>query len=366
MIGTADGVRPFSRQDEDLRNSGSTQLGVNAGLGHRRTRWARPCRLGMTHALPVGYAAPMTTSSIATLNIRAATHSNRRDAFALLFGADAPQSVDVDRILAGCADPPDGLLVAERASSLVGAVWIQRQPGNLAVVMPPRLVAGEPEASADALLEHAIDALAERGAVLLQASLAIDAIDDMRRLSALGFEQCAELLLMASDTSGRGILATDAERAGPIVFQPYAAPLRDRLAAVVERTYQGTLDCPALDSVRDTCDVLDGYRETGVFDPNRWMFVQHAACDVGCLLLADHPRDGQWELVYMGLVPEVRGRGWGELVARHARRLTARAGRDRLVLAVDASNHPAVRMYARAGFLSLTRRAVMIRTIGKP
>ena len=31
--------------------------------------------------------------------------------------------------------------------------------------------------------------------------------------------------------------------------------------------------------------------------------------DVGVLLLTDHPVDGQWELLYMGLAPEARGGG---------------------------------------------------------
>ena len=64
-----------------------------------------------------------------------------------------------------------------------------------------------------------------------------------------------------------------------------------------------------------TEEVLSGYRTTGVFDPQRWLLVRQDGEDVGCLLLADHPTSSQWELVYMGLVPEVRGRGLGiELV----------------------------------------------------
>jgi GNAT superfamily N-acetyltransferase len=91
------------------------------------------------------------------------------------------------------------------------------------------------------------------------------------------------------------------------------------------------------------------------------LIVRHADQDVGCLILADHPRYENMELVYMGVVPEGRGQGWGIEVVRHAQRLARRAGRQRLVLAVDASNQPAIRMYASAGFQAWDQRRVYYR-----
>jgi hypothetical protein len=108
-------------------------------------------------------------------------------------------------------------------------------------------------------------------------------------------------------------------------------------------------------------DVLDGYRKIGTFDANRWLIVRHADSDVGCLLLTDHEDAGQWELIYMGLVPETRGKGWGLEVTRHAQWMCREAGRKRLVLAVDASNGPALEQYASAGFMSWDRRSVFLR-----
>ena len=72
--------------------------------------------------------------------------------------------------------------------------------------------------------------------------------------------------------------------------------------------------------------------------------------DVGCLLIADWPQNDQWELIYMGVVPEARGRGYGVAVVRQAQWLAGCAGRQRLVLAVDTANEPAMRVYAAAGF----------------
>jgi ribosomal protein S18 acetylase RimI-like enzyme len=177
-------------------------------------------------------------------------------------------------------------------------------------------------------------------------------------LRTAGFEPLAELLYLVS---GRD----DFPRARPtsdLEFEPYSAAGHDRLARVVEATYEGTLDCPQLDGVRQIDDILAGYRSTGVFAPSRWLLVRNGARDVGCLLLADHPNEENWELVYMGLVPSARGNGWGKDVTRHAQWLTGQAGRARLVLAVDAANKPAIRTYLELGFRRWDRRRVLWRT----
>jgi ribosomal protein S18 acetylase RimI-like enzyme len=63
----------------------------------------------------------------------------------------------------------------------------------------------------------------------------------------------------------------------------------------------------------------------------------------------------------MGIVPTSRGAGWGVEIARQAEWLAGVASRGRVVLAVDAENSPAVRMYAAAGFQAWDRRHVFVR-----
>jgi mycothiol synthase len=88
---------------------------------------------------------------------------------------------------------------------------------------------------------------------------------------------------------------------------------------------------------------------------------RHDGADLGCLLLADHPDQRIWELVYMGIVPEARGRGLGLALARQAQWRARQAGAERLVLAVDAANEPALRGYAAAGFITWDRRSVFLK-----
>jgi hypothetical protein len=111
-------------------------------------------------------------------------------------------------------------------------------------------------------------------------------------------------------------------------------------------------------------DVIAGYQATGSFDPARWFLLRHDGSDVGCLLLAEHAANRQWEVAYVGLAPEARGRGWGVATIRQAQWLARRARVGRLLLAVDAANAPAIATYAAAGFSAWDRRTVMLRILG--
>src|SRR5690606_13719752 len=151
--------------------------------------------------------------------------------------------------------------------------------------------------------------------------------------------------------------------ASDLEFVPCPPDANERLAAVVEATYEATLDCPRLDGWRATADVLDGYRATGEYDPSRWLIVRHQGQDVGCLLLTEHGESGHWELLYMGLARPYRGRGWGLRLVERALQEVRRAGRQQLVLAVDRQNHPALRVYRRSGFVPWARRKVLARRL---
>jgi ribosomal protein S18 acetylase RimI-like enzyme len=108
-------------------------------------------------------------------------------------------------------------------------------------------------------------------------------------------------------------------------------------------------------------DVLEGYQATGKFRAENWLTVQTRGQDAGVLLLADHPVARHWELVYMGLVPEGRGRGLGRQITEYAQFLARRQNVERIVLAVDAANSPALAMYRSAGFEPWDCRTVYVR-----
>ena len=177
------------------------------------------------------------------------------------------------------------------------------------------------------------------------------------QLAGCGFQRLAELVYLFADVTPT--ISDPPESA--LTLTPRAHEIPDRLAAVIEATYAGTLDCPGLDGVRAIGDTLSGYRAQGRFMPEHWYLVGSAGRDVGALLLADHPGSGNWELVYMGVVPEARGQGFGAQIVRHALREASAASAERLVLAVDAANSPAIAMYRECGFREWDRRVAYVR-----
>ena len=186
-----------------------------------------------------------------------------------------------------------------------------------------------------------------------------DAGADAEALLAAGFQHVSDLLYLVC-------LADDFPTHPPcpeLQFEPYSPALHARFAQLVDATYEDTLDCPAVNGVRDVDDVLQGYRATGHFSPKRWFIVRHQGEEIGCLILTDYPEHATWELIYLGLLPAARGRGWGVGIVRHALWLAGQASRNRLVLAVDAANEPALRMYAAAGFQAWDQTSVYIRVL---
>jgi len=203
-----------------------------------------------------------------------------------------------------------GLLEARRDGRLVGAVFAQFQAGRTAVLWPRgRWPASRQPPPMPCWAVPAIGF--NRGA----SAWSVRDGDRHRagrcRAAAGRFQPAGRV---AVPGVRRRALSADAAH-GPLNYEPYRPANHDRLVRVIEASYEGTLDCPALDGLRTTADVLDGYQATGLFSPERWLIVGHDGRDVGCLILTDHPHDQNWELIYMGLVSAARGRGWGKRIA---------------------------------------------------
>lgn len=304
--------------------------------------------------------------------------SLRRTALECLFGDWAP-NLRRDQVAYLLDTARDGglenLLTVVSDGRLAGAVLGRPLGGHAALVWPPRLTTGKTiewiggdrveaghtidESLCLALLAQLLQRLRAAGVVLVQALLTPGAANDEALFSRAGFSLLADLDYLV----GFNRLAPHEDSALPLVFEAYAPRSHNRFRQLVERTYEGSLDCPALDGLRDVDDVLAGYRVTGRFDPRHWLLARVEGVDVGCLVLADDPRLDQWELIYMGLVPEARGRRWGRLLVAHAQRLAARAGRKRMMLSVDRANAPAVRTYTHLGFVRCDERRVMFHTL---
>jgi mycothiol synthase len=248
----------------------------------------------------------------------------------------------------------------------VSVAWAQLLPGRSAALWPP--AADVP--TARQLLQEVGRFLDQRNVVVTQLMLGMPQknADNLHQaliqlLTSSGYYWLSNLhYLVANNLSSSPTPPTL-----PIEFESHAAEQPQRLAQLIEQTYIGTCDCPAIDGIRSLPDVLASYQSTGSYQQELWYFVQHQGLDMGALLLSPHGDGEVWELVYMGIVPAARGHGFGGHIVQKALWQTARSGGQRLVLAVDESNEPALSMYHRANLVSWDRRQVYARIkAGKP
>lgn len=303
----------------------------------------------------------MSTSHARDLQIRPVEPAEQMESLKLLFSSLTPtQQLAEARRLIQCARDGkitlEGLLRGEQDGRLAGVIWAQIQAGRTAVVWVPRIAPGQGQRTVEALIAAATAYLENEGICIAQVLHAERESPESSEFEACGFEYLAELEYMASV-----VTSCEEPSIAPFELETYSTTNRERFIATLEQTYDNTLDCPALNGVRQTCDVLEGYQATGSYSPENWFLLRYEGRDAGCLLLSDHPETDQYELVYMGLVPEARGNRLGQSITQFARWRTHQAGRKRLVLAVDAKNEPARAMYEATGFARWDRRHVWVR-----
>lgn len=121
-----------------------------------------------------------------------------------------------------------------------------------------------------------------------------------------------------------------------------------QLEDVITESYIDTLDCPLLGDIRTGKAAVEGYiaaRE----QRHSWWLAESGERVVGCLLLWERA-NAIWELTYMGIIPEVRGKKLGSILLEAAIGISSRLGAKQLVLSVDRENLPATRLYHQRGF----------------
>lgn len=309
----------------------------------------------------------MSLPHVENLEIRPVAANEQMESLKLLFSSLSPsqQLAEAQNLFQLAREGKvtlEGLLRADLNGRLAGVIWAQKQIGRTAVVWMPRLASGpfltaEQRQPLAASLVAAADTYLQAEDVCLAQVLS----PDRDSVVVAGFEGCGYEYLAELEYLAGFVASCEEPARDRLEFETYSTANYERFVEALSRTYIETRDCPVLNGVRSDEDVLAGYQATGVFAPERWFLLRYDGRDAGCLLLADHPETDQYELVYMGLVPEVRGAGLGEVVTRYAMWQAKQAGRQRLVLAVDAKNGPAKAMYGAAGLVRWQQRYVWVR-----
>jgi ribosomal protein S18 acetylase RimI-like enzyme len=260
----------------------------------------------------------------------------------------------------------DGLFLAERDATAVGAVLSMIQPDGTALVWPPVISPTFEQDStqaarddlADGLLAEVCRRIDTAGAWIGQSLLDLEATDDRNTLARNGFEHLADLVFMERS------LSDPLPPESPVEFErlTYAdSANHQQFARVIEQTYIETRDCPGLNGLRTGAEALSCHRSSGEFDASLWTLYRVDGADVGLLLFNFHPDRDAWEVVYMGIVPEARGQSYGEAMLIHGLHAAHAAGRAAVFLAVDSKNKYARGLYDRLGFIETGTQAVHAR-----
>ena len=251
-----------------------------------------------------------------------------------------------------------GLFAARDGGGLLGAVFCLPVPGASALVWPPQCALDRGRAALeDALLRHAADWLRAHNVKAAQALLSAEEARFADALPRNGFAHVAALWFLRHDLSPLPRRTGAPVRLDYRTYDPADAGLFHR---TLQRTYEGTLDCPELNGVRDVEEVVAGHQAAGKLDPGRWSLALAEGVPVAVLLLTESPETGDWETSYVGVVPEARRRGFGRELMFKALSDARAAGASSLTLSVDARNRPAWDLYRRLGFAPYDRREVFL------
>jgi mycothiol synthase len=237
---------------------------------------------------------------------------------------------------------------------------LEIRPGRVAALLVNRLATFAPEAAAGAVRD-ALEA-ARQGGVRFVQSL-IDPADQQgaELLQACGCSPVTDVLYLVCSPAGReAAQSCEGLRLVPVEDSP---AMLERLSNTISRTYEGSQDCPRLNGLRPIDEVLASYRAVGESGLRHWFIGEHESADAGCILLAEHSTPRELEIVYMGIVPEFRGRGLGMGLVRQAQRLANELNFERLTLAVDAKNQPALAIYRAAEFQVAAKHRLFLHRI---
>ncbi|MGC3971522.1 MAG: hypothetical protein QM775_30520 [Pirellulales bacterium] len=143
----------------------------------------------------------------------------------------------------------------------------QLSGGSVAQIWPARWLPGRrPDDAVDPLLAALLADLPRQGVSFAQSLLPSTDDPDAQALLKAGFLHAADLTYLSAEVQEFKRPA----KLPHVEFQPYESSQRNTFAALVEQTYEGSLDCPLLNGLRPTDEVLDEYAQVGAEGTRLW------------------------------------------------------------------------------------------------
>ncbi len=238
------------------------------------------------------------------------------------------------------------------------AALVLKSPGNVGFLFfapPPSSQRLWP--AAVAAVRSATEAALADGLSLVQAMTDPGATAEDALLREAGLGRLTELVYMRLSLQEWSA----PPEAPALAIRRWGQFTEEELRNVIAGTYQQSLDCPALARVRDIPEVIETHRASGVFRPGSWWLVDCDGQAAACILANAVPHARDWDVAYLGVRPEFRGRGLGGRMLRRMLREARGGGMQGVTLAVDAANPYAQRLYDAEGFREQQRRVAYVR-----
>jgi ribosomal protein S18 acetylase RimI-like enzyme len=282
-------------------------------------------------------------------------------------------------LVASSVDTPSLLELGPDVSmGELASAYLLEYPGKLASLVGPWVPVDQSTRHSNAaapVLDALIRCARNWGVEIVQAVIEADSPFSTEELRCAGLRRLSTLYQMAIDfpvthdfqrsdweSDEKRI---DVARSVSLEWKRYDPEDEGIWVEWMDSTYEQTADCPELNGLRTTSETLLGYfAASGAgsgekFGPEWWAVFEGdrrsgslgepGARIISAFMLSDWG-SGFWELSYMGVVPEFRGRGLGEATLRSALMRARKLNARRLTLAVDCRNSYAIRIYESHGF----------------
>ncbi|QDU59407.1 Mycothiol acetyltransferase [Planctomycetes bacterium Pan216] len=245
----------------------------------------------------------------------------------------------------------DGIVWCHRKRKPIAIAIAFETPGRSLLVWPPRFREAPPPGTAHGiqrdLFVAAVDYARSREVRMAQLLLSNQQQHLVASSQEAGFVHLTRLIYLR-----RSVFEPPIDEPGQVFeVDSYGPENHEDLLHILERSYRGSRDCPELNGARDLEDIVESHQAQGLFEPKYWKLIKQEGEWVGCILLVRLRELDAFELAYIGIVPEARGRGLGRELTRQALRETREAGVSLLTLACDERNWPARAMYDAEGFV---------------
>ncbi len=305
----------------------------------------------------------------------ARNHQEHEDAFFLMIQENDQEikRQEVEKIFASVQKGQldlKHLLVATTDQKILAARLMVAQKDKTAILWPAACDE-EVESSQsfdsiqNALLKQSILLAKKEGCVQIQTTVEQNDVTTSALYERNGLPAIGNLYFMQHPASPEcNDEKHDAATSESLKLAPVSQGISDDfLGELVLKTYIDSADFPELQHDRTAARSLQTHRLQGEYNPEHWFVIEQNKTAVGVLFFSWHSDLEQWELTYLGIIPEHRGKGIaGKAIGKSFEHPSRKS--SNVFLGVDSRNHYAIRLYESLGFIVVSRQTVHVLQLG--